>query len=145
MAEITFWDMEKKRKLTGEIIGTEGSLKNDIKRTKNAVFDNDPITFYDANEKNGAWVGYRFENPQQIGMIQFLFRNDDNNIRIGDEYELFFLNNDCKWKSMGKKTATDIRLFYRNVPTNTLYLLKNHTRGIEERIFTYENNKQFWW
>lgn len=145
MAEMNFWDMEKKRKLTGVIIGSEGSFKNDIKRTKNAVFDNDPITFYDANEKNGAWVGYRFDNPQQIDVIQFLFRNDDNNIRIGDEYELFYLENNCKWKSMGKKTATDIRLIYRNVPSNTLYLLKNHTRGIEERIFTYENNEQIWW
>lgn len=32
-----------------------------------------------------------------------------------------------------------------NVPTNALLLLRNHTKGKEERIFTYENGEQVWW
>lgn len=145
MAEISFWNSNNNQKLTGKIIGTEGSSKNILERTKKAVFDNDPITFYDANEENGSWVGLEFEIPQEVEIIQFLFRNDDNNIRIGDEYELLYLGDNCKWKSMGKRIATNIKLNYRNVPTNALYLLRNHTRGREERIFTYENNEQIWW
>ena len=32
-----------------------------------------------------------------------------------------------------------------NVPTNALLLLRNHTKGKEERIFTYEGGEQVWW
>lgn len=145
MAEIAFYGGDKLKKLTGVIIGTEGSFNNISERTKNAVFDNDPITFYDANEKNGAWVGLKFDIPQSINMIMFLFRNDDNNIRIGDHYELFYLDNNCQWISMGKVIAKDTKLIYHNVPANGLYILRNHTRGKEERIFTYENGCQVWW
>ena len=34
---------------------------------------------------------------------------------------------------------------YDNVPGNALLLLRNHTKGKEERIFTYENDEQIWW
>ena len=36
-------------------------------------------------------------------------------------------------------------LYVDNVPTNALLLLRNHTKGKEERIFTYENGEQVWW
>jgi len=36
-------------------------------------------------------------------------------------------------------------LHYDNVPGNALLLLRNHTKGKEERIFTYENDEQIWW
>jgi hypothetical protein len=82
---------------------------------------------------------------EQIARIRYLPRNDDNNIRPGDEYELFYWDKG-QWNSLGKQTGTDkYVLRYDNCPSNTLFLLHNHTRGKEERIFTYENGKQKWW
>jgi hypothetical protein len=74
-----------------------------------------------------------------------LQRNDDNNIREGDEYELFYMDK-SGWKSLGRQVGTEsAMLTYDNCPTTALFLLHNHTRGKEERIFTYENGKQIWW
>ena len=36
-------------------------------------------------------------------------------------------------------------LVYDNVPAGALLILHNHTKGKEERIFTYENGRQVWW
>lgn len=44
-----------------------------------------------------------------------------------------------------KEISNDYFLNYDNVPSGALYWLKNHTRGIEERIFTIENGKQVFW
>jgi len=47
---------------------------------------------------------------------------------------------------LGRKTGDHhFYLQYDNVPENSLLLLRNHTKGREERIFTYENGKQVWW
>ncbi len=69
---------------------------------------------------------------------------DSNNIKIGDNYELFFWNGSF-WESLGKQNANDAVLVYQKTPLNALFLLKNLDRGNQERIFTYENNKQIWW
>ena len=92
-----------------------------------------------------SWVGMAFEQATKIDKIAFLPRNDDNAIREGELYELFYW--DKQWVSLGRQTGTNemFRLKYNNVPTNALYLLRNHTKGKEERIFTYENWKQVWW
>ena len=66
-----------------------------------------------------------------------------NMIKQGDEYELFYY--DMAWKSLGKKIATTDSLVFENVPSNALLWLRNHTGGMEERPFTYENGKQVWW
>lgn len=90
-----------------------------------------------------------------------------NSIVRGDEYELFYWDN--KWVSLGKKTTRDRKadmdslgfdfkkdmffadvndrefLFFENVPVGALFLLHNHTRGKEERIFTLEDSQQIWW
>ncbi|HBG88131.1 MAG TPA: hypothetical protein DDW62_11340, partial [Marinilabiliaceae bacterium] len=90
-------------------------------------------------------VGLEFDNPKQIEKIIYLPGNDDNCIRDGELYELFYW--DKMWISLGKQTGSSetYRLKYENVPVGALYLLRNHTKGVEERIFTYENGKQVWW
>ena len=72
--------------------------------------------------------------------IVYTPRNRDNYIRPGDTFELLYC--DKEWKSMGKKQALSDSLVYSGVPKNTLLLLRNHTRGVEERIFVYENGRQ---
>ena len=42
------------------------------------------------------------------------------------------------------KARTDI-LLLKNVPKNGLFVLKDITKGQEQRIFTYEDGRQVWW
>jgi hypothetical protein len=109
------------------------------------AFDDDPLSFFCMYNMEYSWVGMAFEQATKIDKIAFLPRNDDNAIREGELYELFYW--DKRWVSLGRQTGTNemFRLKYNNVPTNALYLLRNHTKGKEERIFTYENGKQVWW
>ncbi|GHT71304.1 hypothetical protein FACS189455_2790 [Bacteroidia bacterium] len=85
-----------------------------------------------------------FERAVEISEIALLPVNDDNHIAEDELYELYYFAG--KWVSLGQKTGdSNFYLRYDNVPENSLLLLKNHTKGKEERIFTYENNKQVWW
>ncbi|MDR3266191.1 MAG: O-antigen ligase family protein [Tannerella sp.] len=147
VAEIEFYSQQdgSYNKLSGEVIGTEGSYENNPELRKESVFDGDPLTYFDIPAVKGAWTGLDLGKQEQIACIRYLPRNDDNNIRPGDEYELFFWDKGA-WNSLGKQTGTDnYVLKYDNCPSNALFLLHNHTRGQEERIFTYENEKQKWW
>jgi len=69
----------------------------------------------------------------------------DNFIKENEEYELFYWDKN-QWNSMGKQIGTSKQyLEYTNAPLNALFLLRNLTKGKEERIFTYENGQQDWW
>ena len=112
-------------------------------KPENAV-DNDGLTFYETKERNGGWIGLDFGKPVTVDCFRYLPRNDDNNIQPGNKYELYYWENNA-WQSFGACKAASDSLMFNNVPTKALYLLRNHTRGKEERIFTYENGKQVWW
>lgn len=85
-----------------------------------------------------------FGRPVELERIIYTGRGDGNSIDIGDIYELFYWDSQG-WVSLGRKNATNIRLTYRNVPGGGLYLLRDLTKGKNERIFTYENGRQVWW
>jgi hypothetical protein len=144
VAELEFYSKEdgEYKQLSGDIIGTEGVYEEN--KGKEVVFDKDGLTYFKAVTDSGGWIGLDFGKPQKIDRIRFLPRNDDNNIRQGDQYELFYWD-EGKWNSLGRKTGEDLTLVYDNCPVGALYLLHNHTRGKEERIFTYENGTQVWW
>lgn len=143
MAELEFYDKEGK-KLHGKIIGTEGSYQNNDDNKKEVVFDGDPLTYFDAVEEKGSWVGLDLGERRFIGEVNYLFRNDDNNIRLGDEYELFYFGS-RGWMSLGRVIAKTSILEFNEAPLNTLYWLKNYTRGKEEIPFFYENGEQIFW
>ena len=107
------------------------------------TFDNDGLTYYRSDNRN-SWIAVDFGEKQRIDKIRYLPRNDDNNVWIGDEYELVYWNGD-NWRSLGRQVANTYNLTYQNVPKNSLLLLHNLTKGVEERIFTMENGKQVWW
>lgn len=81
--------------------------------------------------------------PESVGRIGYMTRNDDNNVRIGDTYELFYW--DMDWVSLGKQIADDFSLTFHHVPQNALLLLRDLTRGTDERIFLYKDVKQIWY
>ncbi|KAA6348870.1 hypothetical protein EZS27_003670 [termite gut metagenome] len=144
IAELFFYEKDSIQPTKGRILGSKGSFRTDGKHGKEAVFDRDALTFFDASAPNGCWVGMDFGRRVQIDRIIYLPRNDGNCIEIGDEYELFYWGNN-RWQSLGKKIAGSVVLEYDNCPSNALFLLHNHTKGKEERIFTYENEEQIWW
>lgn len=143
MSEIGFYDPAG-RKLAGRIIGTEGSYWN-LGNDKYKLFDGDPLTYFNAPTESDCWGGMAFEEPQTLGSVMFLPRNDDNFIQAGELYELFYCR-DGTFVSLGQRTGDKTHvLHYDNVPGNAMLLLKNHSKGKEERIFTYENDRQVWW
>lgn len=90
------------------------------------------------------WIGIDLKNNiQATNELEIIMRNDENRIKPGNEYELLYF--DREWVSLGKKIAQNDYLEYCNAPTNAIFLIKNHTEGAEERIFTYENGVQIWW
>lgn len=106
------------------------------------AFDNN-IEIYYVGEKFGAYIGLDMGKELMINKISYSPRTDNNDVFPGDKYELFYWNDG--WKSLGKKFSENYWLTYDNVPENSLLLLHNHTRGKEERIFTYEDDCQVWW
>ena len=144
LAEMLFWERGSEESIWGEIIGTSGSRRSGNRYRKQAVFDGNFLTFFYAPVPTDAWVGMDFGKPVDIARIVCFMRADGNYIEPGDEYELLYWR-DGGWQSLGRKIATDFYLVYENSPTNALFLLRNHTKGIEERIFTYENGRQVFW
>jgi len=142
MAEVQFFSDEVQ--LQGKVIGTDGSYQNAPDKTKYSVFDGNTLTYFFSIELSDTWAGLEFDKPEHISRIRYWFRYDDNTIREGDDYELFYWG-EKSWISAGRQTAVDTLLHYPQIPSGTLYWLRNHTRGREERPFTYENGAQIWW
>lgn len=142
MAEIRFYS--EGMRLSGEVIGTDSSQCSYPQDTRYAVFDGDPLTFFEALYPSIAWAGLKLEKARRIDAILYIFRNDDNSIRQGDTYELLY-NRQGEWVSTGQHVADTMLLQYENMPSNTLYWLRNHTRGREERPFIYENGEQIFY
>ena len=105
------------------------------------AFDGDPYTSFYSPNPNGDWVGIDLGQPFEISKIVYTPRNRDNFVRTGDQYELYYLEEET-WQSLGVKIAESDSLIFENAPSNTLYYLKNHTRGKDERIFHYKDNTQ---
>ncbi len=143
IAELGFFDAEKKV-MDGKIIGTGQYYGDDKRFTREAAFDGDPFTFYISDLLCNGWVGMDFGQPVHVNKINYLARSDDNNIRVGDLYELYYW--DAKgWVSLGQQLADDLVLTFDNVPDNALLILRDHTRGKDERIFIYRDGKQIWY
>jgi len=140
IAELEVFGVDSTQKLNGTVIGN-----NDIPEFSilNA-FDGNALSYYQSSRSNAAWIGLDFGVPVVIKSFWYLPRNDDNFIRKGEEYELFFW--DKQWITLGKQIGGKKQyLEYDKVPNYALFWLRNITKGQEERIFTYENGKQVWW
>lgn len=139
IAEVA-WYGKNGEKLEGKLLGTPAYRDLSECALSNAV-DGNTLTFFSSADFPG-WVGLDLGSEKVIGGITYSPRNDDNFIRKGDEYELFYFSA-YGWMSLGKQTGTSsAKLVYKDVPANAIYWLRNLTRGKEEQIFTYENEKQ---
>jgi hypothetical protein len=128
--------------LTADRLTSDGL--SDMYEFKESLFDNDPLSYVTTDISSyDVWLGVEFEKPTRIAKIEFCPRTDGNDVAPGDEYELFYW--DDEWIGMGRRIAQGYTLTYENVPSGALYWLRNYTKGEEERPFTYENGKQVWW
>jgi len=133
----------KEKNITDTVNITSNISKSNTNKPAN-IFDNDKLTYVELKQNSGEWIGIDFGKPVAVDYFRFLPRNDDNAIVAGDKYELVMWDK-TGWKSLIKCVAKSDKLIFKNVPSGGLYLLHNHTKGKEERIFTYENGKQVWW
>ena len=79
-----------------------------------------------------------------MAIIGYMPRNDGNTIEVGDEYQLLVYSKG-EWDTLARICAKETKLVLKNMPSGGLYLLKDISKGKEERIFTYDNGKQVWW
>lgn len=126
-------------------------IKEDGTRIKDIRYEQGTITgrldnLYDDDYESyvsSRWTKIDLGDTISLDKLRVFPRSDTNFIIPGNEYELFYWDDD--WVSMGRKTADDYQLHYDNVPPNAVYWLRCHSGGKEERIFTYEDEKQLWW
>lgn len=122
-------------------ISIEGDTpENNFRRLEN-VIDGNPLSYYRPFNK-GASVIIDFGKNVCLTEMMYMPRNDDNFIRIGDMYELFYHGGKKGWISLGVKKAVDTFLIYDNMPRGALFYLHDITRGKEEQVFHIENGKQ---
>jgi hypothetical protein len=106
---------------------------------KNA-FDNNIRT--NLNATGGSWIGITLSRPRKIKNVRYLPRNNFNIIEAGDTYRLLYF--DFGWHTIATKKAHTNHISFKNVPKNAVLLLRNLTRGSQERIFVYEEGEQKW-
>lgn len=143
IAELEFYQDTLLLNPSGKIQGTPGSYGNNG-LTFDLAFDGNPLTYFDSPQMDYSWVGIDFGKPVVATRAVYIPRNDDNNVVPGQEYELLYYGQDG-WISLGKKVAEDYFVEYDSIPDNALLLLRNHTKGQEERIFTHDGQKVTWW
>ena len=142
MAELSFYSLDslgQKKMLKGvPIYQGVDSVKVHL------AFDRNLATNATARDV-GYWIGLDLGdgNQQSISQIMFAPTSDTNNIEADHLYELYYF--DTKWHLLGRQLSDSQSLTFDNIPHGALLLLKDKTKGQEERIFEYCNNSQIWY
>ena len=128
--------------LQGTVIGPERGAYGD--HSYFMAMDGQTDTSYDHPTLYDGWVGLDLGARKAVGRIAYSPRHRDNFVRPGDTYELFVCEGG-EWKSAGTQVARSDSLVYHGVPQDAFLLLRNHTRGVDERIFEYKDGRQKFW
>ena len=145
IGEIEVYDRAGNR-VQGRMIGNYAPEHMDSLVSMRRAFDGEVLTYaVSGPTQTDAWLGLDFGRMVEVSQMVYLTRSDDNFIREGELYELYYWDGD--WISLGQRTGSRKLqyLTYDNIPENALLLLRNLTKGQEERIFTYEDGRQVWW
>lgn len=139
LAEMHFFNGDKEIKPVSVIAGEPYDKHNPAMRLANC-FDGDPLTYFLSKEM-GDTIIFDFGKPTPLTHVVCVPRNDDNFIRVGDEYELFYFDKSQGWILLMRQKATQVTIPC-HVPAGALLLLSDRTRGKEEQIFYFNNHKQ---
>jgi len=139
--ELAFYRSGKK--LTGEFFLPPGNAKQ--VGSPFHVNDNDMTTSFSLAELYDVWLGLDLGKKSSVDKIRFTAGMDiSKTLIIPDHlYELFYWNDG--WISLGRQTANEARLNFKNIPGNALYFLHDCTQKTDARIFTLKNGQQIWW
>lgn len=66
-------------KLSGSVIGTDGSASGNSSDDKSKAFDGQLTTFYNAIDADGSWAGRNLGTPRKITAIRYSPRNSADN------------------------------------------------------------------
>lgn len=123
------------------VFGTPGDKSGKGTHEYVNVFDGDLYTSFDYKNPSGGWSAVDLKYQRMLTAVAYSPRNRDNYIRKEDLYEMFYWDDkNNEWNSLGKKVADSDELIY-NIPEGSLLFLKNHTRGINERVFEYDKKE----
>jgi hypothetical protein len=90
------------------------------------------------------WAGLDLGQEKIIDRIRYIPDPDRNTVAAGKTYELYYWDN--KWVSVGIQKGSGLPFKYQDVPSGGVYWLNClDCNSSEERIFTYENDRQIWW
>jgi hypothetical protein len=142
LAELSFLKVGKngKEKINGSPFGYNADIESDDDFIVENAFDDNIRTNF--NAPNSSWIAIDVGKQVKLHSFRLLPRNNLNIVEPGDAYELFYFKNG--WIPIERKVAEDYNVDFSNVPLNAILLLKNLSKGQEERIFFYKNNKQIW-
>lgn len=144
VSEVTFYSSSTDTiGLKGRIIGTPNGGQSNKDHDFTNVYDGNPSTSFNYDHPDGGWAGLDLEHNYPIRRIVYTARNRENYIRKGDLYELFYIA-EGQWHSAGKQIPESDSLLY-TVPHGVILYLKNHSGGVDERIFDYHNGGQRYW
>ena len=144
VSEVTFYPTSTDSTgLKGRIIGTPNGEKGDKEHDYTNVYDGNPSTSFNYDHPDGGWAGLDLGRNCPIRRIVYTARNRENYIRKGDTYELFYWSAG-EWHSKGRQIPDSDSLMY-TVPKDAILYLKNHSGGVDERIFDYHEGMQRYW
>ena len=137
LADLLFYSRDTINAIVPKVIGcsepfTDPEHLSDISH----VLDQDPVTFFTSLE-NPCYISFDFGKMVELNRIVYIPRNDDNYVWNGHLYELFFHDGANGWQSLGKRMATGAHLVYENAPGNSVFLLRDLSKGKEEQLFYY--------
>ena len=118
MADLEFYAEGSDVPLKGKVIGHYKPSLQFFDSGAEAMFDSNPITFFHTADTL-SWGGLELEKPTAVSRIRFIIRSENNGIRKGSEYELFYMDKD-KWVSLGSRlpqrtTAWNIKVCPRTL------------------------------
>lgn len=146
VAEMSFWGIDNTG-FNDSLIKLSGNIISSISKDNNPackITDGDVLSYFVSQDEMNGWVGIDLgENHSMVSKVEFYPPNDGNSVLIGDKYELFYW--DDQWISLGEQIAQEEFLIYENCPEKALFLLRNLSKGSQERIFLYEQDQQIWY
>lgn len=144
-AEFYFFDRDSDKQIKGKLFGPKVPIIDPTFDSAENIYDNNPLTYSAVyyNDTIPKYIGFDFLNPVSISKIAYIRRGDGNDICPGDNYEIYYWNNN-KWNLHCNTTATTVYIDITDVPHGSLYYIKDISRGKQNRIFIYENNRIIW-
>lgn len=105
------------------------------------VTDGDPVSFFVAPDSCRS-ITLRLDEPAEVSAIGFVPRNNDNFVWPGHLYRLLYFDSPERgWLTAGENVA-DGRGITMSAPEGALYWLRDLTKGREEEIFVWRDNRQ---